>query len=257
MREQYGDASRLDARVAIYERFGSTAQSWQEWLLERMALAPGERVLDLGSGPGRLWRARRARAPDRLRLVLADLSPGMLVEARARLAGAALEARLIGARAEALPFAAGAFDVAIASHLLYHVPDRPAALAELKRALRPGGRLFVATNACDHLAELRELVERFELGEALLAIGRDPAFFALDAAEREVGALFGAVRVHRRSDVLRVTEAAPLLAYVRSLLPAGAREAELAALAAHVEREIARRGSLPVRVAAGAVEASR
>jgi hypothetical protein len=58
--------------------------------------------------------------------------------------------------------------------------------------------------------------------------------------------------------VLRVTEAAPLVAYVRSLLPGpAARDAELTALTAHVQEEIARRGAFHVRVAAGAVEAFR
>lgn len=123
--------------------------------------------------------------------------------------------------------------------------------------LRPAGRLFVATNGATHLAELRELVRRFALGDALLYVGRDPRFFSLDDAEREVAALFGPARVHQRREVLRVTEAAPLVAYVRSMLPAGAREAELAALGAHVAREIAERGCFALGVAVGAVEARR
>src|SRR5262245_8451488 len=193
-----------------------------------MALAPCERVLDAGSGHGRLWRAEDVGSPGRLRLVLADLSPGMLSEARTRLRGV----RLAAARIEILPFADRSFDVAVASHVLYHLRDRPAALAELQRVLRPGRRVFVATNESTHLAELRELVDRFALGEALLYVGRDPGFFDLDSAAREVGARFGPVRVHRRRDRLRVTEAAPLVAYVRSMLPTDAdREAELGELA--------------------------
>jgi ubiquinone/menaquinone biosynthesis C-methylase UbiE len=54
------------------------------------------------------------------------------LEARARLPGA----HLAGARVERLPLADGASDVAVASHVLYHVPDRAAALAELHRVLR-------------------------------------------------------------------------------------------------------------------------
>jgi hypothetical protein len=115
----------------------------------------------------------------------------------------------------------------------------------------------VATNEWTHLAELRDLVRRFGLGEWLLYVGRDPRFFALDEAAEEVAARFGPVRVHRRRDVLRVTDPAPLVAYVRSMLPAGSHEAELAALAAHVAGEIASAGSLPLGVAVGAVEASR
>jgi SAM-dependent methyltransferase len=59
---------------------------------------------------------------------------------------------------QALPFADGEFDVAIAAWMLYHVPDLDRGVAELARVLRPGGRLVVATNSRFHLLELRELV---------------------------------------------------------------------------------------------------
>ena len=258
MREQYGDPSRLDARAALYERFSEGRESWQEWLFARLALVPGERVLDAGAGSGRLWLECAGRLPEGVHVVLADLSPAMLGEARERLARCAgFGSRLVAARVERLPLAEASFDVAVASHVLYHVADRGAALRELRRVLRPGGRLFVATNESTHLAELRELVERFGIVEARLMAGRDPAFFDLDRAAEEIGALLGTPRVHRRRDALRVTEAGPLVAYVRSLLPSGLRERELAELAGFVEGEIARAGELPIGVAVGAVEVAR
>ena len=153
-----------------------------------------------------------------------------------------------------MPLRSGCFDVAVASHVLYHVPDRAAALRELGRVLRPGGRLFVATNESSHLEELRALVDRFGLVEARLMVGRDPTFFDLDRAAEEVAAVLGPPVVHRRRDVLRVTDAGTLVAYVRSLLPVGVREREMAELAGYVEREIARAGAIPIGVAVGAVE---
>jgi SAM-dependent methyltransferase len=257
VREQYADASRLDARVAIYERFSESRESWPQWLLARLAIAPGERVLDAGAGSGRLWRETAQPLPEGVRLVLADLSAEMLREARARLAAPPFAAGLVTARIERMPFAEASFDVAVASHVLYHVPDRAAALRELRRVLRFGGRLFVATNESSHLEELRRLVDRFGLVEARVMVGRDPSFFDLDRAAEEVAAQLGPPRIHRRRDVLRVTEAATLVAYVRSLLPRGVRERELAELARHVEREIERAGALSIGVAVGAVEVTR
>ena len=107
------------------------------------------------------------------------------------------------------------------------------------------------------LQELRVLVDRFGLTEARLMVGRDPTFFDLDRAAEEVAERLGPPRVHRRRDVLRVTEAAPLVAYVRSLLPEGVRTRELAELSAHVEREIERAGAISIGVAVGAVEVRR
>jgi SAM-dependent methyltransferase len=186
--------------------------------------------------------------------VLADLSVGMLAEARRRLAGRGIDACHSAVRVEQLPFADGTFDAALASHVLYHVSDRAAALRELRRVLRPGGRLFVATNGWTHLAEVRELVARFGLRSGLLPAGPDPSLFDLEAAAAEVAATFGPVRVQRRSDRLEVGDPE---AYVRSMLPARAQAEGLGALREHVAGAIRQRGSFPVSVAAGLVEAVR
>lgn len=190
-------------------------------------------------------------------MVLADLSRAMLEEARARLRGGPLAPGLAAADAVRLPFGDEVFDAAVASHVLYHVPDRSAALVELHRVLRPGGRVLVATNGAEHLFELRELLARFGLG-GVLYVGRGPEHFDLETAALEVAAVFGDARVHHRRDVLAVTDTAPLVRYVRSLLPAGAaQDGALGRFSEHVERAIARAGSLGVRVAAGAIEAVR
>ena len=56
--------------------------------------------------------------------------------------------------AAALPFSDAAFDVVTARHMLYHVPDVAAVLAEFRRVLKPGGRFLAVTNAEGYMAEL-------------------------------------------------------------------------------------------------------
>jgi ubiquinone/menaquinone biosynthesis C-methylase UbiE len=101
-------------------------------------LVPGPRVLDLGIGPGtsalEMWRADPA-----LRHVGLDRSGAMLRRARGRAAELGLALPLVRADALALPFRAGALDGATGHSVLYLLDDAARALAEVRRALRPGG----------------------------------------------------------------------------------------------------------------------
>jgi SAM-dependent methyltransferase len=102
------------------------------------APAPGARVLDLGCGHGRdaAWLEARGLA-----VVGADLSPGMLAEAHARTGAALVECDM-----RVLPFGDGAFAGIWCNAALLHLPkaDVPGALAAMRRALVPGGVLYVA-----------------------------------------------------------------------------------------------------------------
>jgi SAM-dependent methyltransferase len=255
VREQYRDTSRLDTRVGLYERFGRHEEPWYDWLLRQLGPLQGERILDVGAGSAGIWRANTAVLPAGLRLALVDRSPAMLVAGRER--GAA-ELCCAGADAQALPFRDETFDALLAAHMLYHVGDRSRALSEMRRVLRPGGRLCVATNAWTHLIELRELAGRFGLGGALFAVGRSQAGFDVECAADEVHAVFGAVRVELRRSVLEITEAAPAVDYVRSVLPEGGSQHEepLEAFRREVARRIEVAGSFPTVACAGVVVTS-
>lgn len=104
------------------------------------ALVPGPRVLDLGVGPGASALEVARVEPDR-RHVGVDLSAAMVRRARARAASSGVRLSLVQGDAHALPLCDGAFDGATGHSILYLLPDPPRALAELRRVLRPGGRL--------------------------------------------------------------------------------------------------------------------
>lgn len=111
-------------------------------VLRELAAEPCARVLDVGCGTGRL-AARLVEAPSVLMVVGLDFSAGMLEQARARL-GSAPAAALVRGDATRLPFADAAFDAAVSTEAFHWFPDQDAALAEIRRVLRPGGRLLLA-----------------------------------------------------------------------------------------------------------------
>jgi SAM-dependent methyltransferase len=238
---QYSDSTNLGARIALHERYSTNPLPWHRWLFNRLGLRGGERVLEVGCGPANLWRNNGDRAPA-IDAVLSDLSPGMAREARR-----ALDASVCVADAQRLPFRDGTFDVVVANHMLYHVPDRDRAICELRRVLRSAGRLVAATNGRAHLRELDELMERF-LGRAR---GHDDAEkFGLETGAGQLQKHFRSVDVHRYPDELLVTETEPLLGYILSIEDDIDQEA-IGRLRAYVEERIAADGRFAIAKDAG------
>ena len=166
VREQYADEGGLEARRSLYgDVEGPDAR---DVAFSAVAERAPARVLEVGCGPGELAeRIGRELGAD---VVAVDTSARMVALASSR------GVRAVVGDVQALPFADGSFDCAVAAWMLYHVADLDRALAELARVLAPAGRLVAVTNAADHMAELSNLVgvERLPLsfgrenGEALL-----------------------------------------------------------------------------------------
>ena len=113
------------------------------WIALLAGARPGERVLDIGCGTGALTRALAERVGPAGSVV--GIDPGAEVLAFARRRGpATIDYREMGA--EALALTDGEFDLVASMLAVHHIPepDRPAALAEARRVLRPGGRLAIA-----------------------------------------------------------------------------------------------------------------
>ncbi|MDX1649234.1 MAG: class I SAM-dependent methyltransferase, partial [Myxococcota bacterium] len=110
--------------------------------------APLRTALDVGCGTGRFTELVREAFP-RARIVGLDPAPGMLGRARAK--GARAASALVRARGEALPVASDRVDLAVISMAYHHLEQPDAALAELARVLRPGGRVYLRTPTLETL----------------------------------------------------------------------------------------------------------
>jgi SAM-dependent methyltransferase len=134
------DGAQAKALEATYQTPDLVAQRAR--VLELLAPKPGERILDVGVGPGLLAHdLARLVGPEGL-VVGADVSADMLELARARLKGLD-QVRLAKSDAVALDLPAGDLDAAVSTQVHEYVADMPAAMAELHRVLRPGGRLLM------------------------------------------------------------------------------------------------------------------
>jgi SAM-dependent methyltransferase len=230
-KNQYKDSSNLDARAELHRRFSTAVSHWHPWVFDLLALEPGTRVLECGCGPGWLWRENVERIPANCHITLTDLSPGMVAESEAALAESGHRFKFHAANIEALDFADGTFDVVVANHMLYHVPDLAQGLAEVRRVLKPNGRLIAATNGDDHMKELPLLVSE-DVRQTVVSLRmRGEAgqlSFRLENGRALLEPYFAQIDLHLYDDSLWVTEVEPLLAYAFSMLQPGVDVSETA-----------------------------
>jgi ubiquinone/menaquinone biosynthesis C-methylase UbiE len=121
------------------------------WMVELLRAAPGDRVLEIGFGPGVALAALLARASKGF-VAGVDVSESMVRQARSRHAAAIADGRLDIRRGDAnsLPYDDAAFDKVCGTNVIYFWTDPVATVRELRRVLRPGGTLALAYLEREH-----------------------------------------------------------------------------------------------------------
>jgi ubiquinone/menaquinone biosynthesis C-methylase UbiE len=211
---QYKTDRNLAARQALYVFQQPQLAIWS-LALDLAELQGDESVLEVGCGNGGYLGALHQRNHRGLVCGL-DIAPGMLPAARERAPDTSL---MIGDAAR-VPFVNDSFDCVLAMHMLYHVPDRPAAIGELRRVLRGSGTALVLTNGLQHLAELDDLVAAATLevlGREVRPMQRGQERFNVEGAPVQLEPFFDSVELHEMNSELLITEIEPLLAYVGSM----------------------------------------
>jgi ubiquinone/menaquinone biosynthesis C-methylase UbiE len=187
----------------MYERWlvDPLFRPWAEMTLDEVELSSGDRVLDIACGTGIVARVARERLGDAGYIAGVDISPDMLAVARA--VEPAIDWRQ--GNASALPLRDGEqFDVVVCQQGMQFFPDKPAAAAQMRRALAKGGRLAVATWRPDDeiplFRELRRVAERNlgAIADQRYSFGDATALEALlrNAGFHEVRSRIGARTIH-------------------------------------------------------------
>lgn len=254
--DQYRDSCNLDARVVIHQRFSTNSYGWFNWVFDALAKLPeNAKFLELGCGPAYLWKECASRVPPSWNVTLSDLSPGMVDTAWRNLVvtGRAFQFKEIDA--QSIPFEDETFDAVIANHMLYHVPDRPKAISEIKRVLKLNGHLFATTIGKHHLKEMANWIRQVSPDSDFESFGSP---FTLENGLEQLKQFFSQVALSRYSDNLHVTEVKPIIAYIRSSMHATeVSEAEIAKLQVDLEKELKEKGKIFISKDSGLFEAIR
>ncbi len=214
VRRQYVDDANLRTRREIHEQYTVPKVNFPEWVLRRLRWRGDERLLDVGSGAGAYFDCLREFWPD-VTYKGIDQSSGMLARHSAPDVVAVADA-------QALPFADRSYDVVMANHMLYHVPDIERAILEARRVLKPDGVLVAATNSLQSMPEFHALFRR---GMLLLStpgnVYSQPPLpaqtsFALENGTRILGRYFYAVVRYDLPSTLVFPSIEPVMAYLES-----------------------------------------
>ncbi len=252
--DQYKDDTNLNARIRVHELFSTNKYGFHRWAFDKLELPPNSKVLELGCGPGQLWLKNLDRIPADWDITLTDFSPGMIEAAQRNLSD---RFHFQVADAQQIPFEDDTFDAVIANYMLYHIPDRPRALGEIRRVLKPGGRFYAATLGRDHMKEIGELVHAFDSNLPALG-GQTVEPFTLENGQKQIEAYFSDMNLYLFEDTLEITEPEPLVSYILS----GLSETDLSgwplsALRTHVQIALDEHNPFHVTKVSGIFEATK
>ena len=216
VRRYYQTDEFLRIREETHDKYTVPKSDFARWVLDTIDWTGEESLLDLGTGIGTYYSRLIAMHPN-IHYHANDLSHQMLVNHPAD------SSVLTLSDAVKLPYANDSFDVVMANHMLYHVPNIDDALKEIKRVLKPNGKLLTATNSIHTMPELQVLMRRAIV--LLTRYGatqvRPPALpsdtFALENGTRILASHFFAVVRHDIPGQLVFNDIEPAMAYLESM----------------------------------------
>ncbi|MBI3943826.1 MAG: class I SAM-dependent methyltransferase [Chloroflexi bacterium] len=255
----YGDSANLLSRVNIYQ-YQEPHIDFVSWSLDQIPWRGNESVIDVGCGPG-LYLRQLAQRPG-VQLTGLDLSQGMLTDLVKNWDSTFRLPALAVADAQTLPLPDASGDVALAMHMLYHVPDILQAVQELRRVVRPGGTLLVATNSYNHTAEIHEAFRQAVVVICGTLPDGQPSFslrFSLENGAEYLRTAFDQVERRDIRGTLMIPEVEPLVRYLNSTrsireesLPDGTSwDGVVTEFERIVQEKIAQRGLFQVQTASG------
>lgn len=214
VRRYYETDENLKIRQDTHDKYTVPKTDFARWALETIQWKGTETILDIGTGMGTYYARLVAMVPD-VNYYAIDISHKLL---KSHPANSVVMSDVIQ-----MPYPDNMFDVIMANHMLYHVPDIDVALKEIKRVLKPDGKILAATNSIHTMPELQVLMRRAIV--LLTRYGatqvRPPAFpsdnFALENGTRILAHHFFAVVRHDIPSQLVFTDIEPAIAYLESM----------------------------------------
>ena len=232
LNQQYSDDKNLSARMNLHAKYSTNKQGFHAWLWEHYNFFDGCRILELGCGNGAQWEDKSTLIPNKYEFVLSDYSQGMIDIVREKFAGnSGFSFQQIDIMD--IPFAENSFDIVIANHMLYHVPDIPKALSEVTRVLKPNGKFYSSTiGSGGMMPYLHNAIKRYDADTTAFS---QQFSFTLQNGSEILSEYFSDVCKFEYEDSLSITDTQDLIDWIKSTQTANNIEHLLDDLFVHFE----------------------
>lgn len=211
--KQYANDKNLSARITLHEKYSTNKYGFSNWLFGIYDFTAAKNILELGCGTGAQWTSHLGLLPLESRLILSDLSMGMVETVRQKFK-ASKNVNVLKIDIQSIPFPDDSFDVIIANHMLYHVPELHKALSEVIRVLKPGGTFYATTIGSGGMRLYLHLALK-QVSPSINAFNEDVSFTTQNGAEI-LGKHFLNVKRYDYEDSLLITDVNDLLDWIES-----------------------------------------
>ena len=215
LKNQYQNASNISSRISLHSLYAQNPKGWFPWIYEQCQIQTGMKILEVGCGDGTLWVQNKERLPADIQVTLTDVSEGMLRDARRALGTEEARFDFQVMDCQQIPYPENTFDLVVANHVLFYCDDLQTALAEIRRILKPEGRLVCSTYGNDHMKEVSELVQEFD-EHIVLAADKLYEKFGRENGAEILNSYFSDIEWRTYEDCLIVPEPEPLISYILS-----------------------------------------
>jgi len=213
VKDLYVKQDTLTTRMGLHHKYSVNQYGFGNWVFDQYSIAGNMKILELGCGTAVIWQNRDARIPQGVQITLSDFSPLMVEKARNLLQHNPVFS-FTQVNIEEIPYDNDSFDIVIANHMLYHVPDKDKALAEVRRVLKPGGYFYATTAGEVSYQEITDIKRRFD-DKANFSYPKNLSF-TLESGTALLEKFFANIEQRHYIDALEVTDAGDLMEYIES-----------------------------------------
>lgn len=213
VKQQFSNDKNLALRIEFYKKYTTNKYKFADWLFDKYHFKENMSILELGCGNGSHWENRIEKLPKGCKLILSDFSDGMLSLVRKKYS-AYENVFFRKIDIQSIPYADNSFDMVIANHMLFHVPDLNKALLEVRRVLKKNCCFYSATDGNGGMRPfLHEAIKQYD--------SKSEAFteklpFNLQNGSEILSKYFTAVERFDYKNVLAITKTGDLMEWLKS-----------------------------------------